>query len=255
MPRRPGHRRILPLLAALFITGLGLYLSANSIWRLFETATFMRTSSTAIAVVEDVRQRPFTSLSEALSHGNLAWGGSTAYQPIVAFTLTDGRRVHMALPDLNSDDYTLYSELEVRVPQQDFTHTRELRHSSLWGGTITDLLIGIICTWLGYILLRIRQRSTQRATAPAPSTTTRRPAEPTSTRTEPKHPAPTEPNSPAPRTPAASTGSRKRTRATSNTTASPSDTPNSTERKPRRKSSSKSKSGTPQRRKRAQNQD
>lgn len=162
MPSPTGNRRLLPLLTALFIMGLGLYLSALSFWRLVQTATFMRTSSTVIAVVEDVRQRPFDSFSEALTHGNLAWGGSTAYQPIVAFTIADGRRVHIALPDLNSDDYTLRSELEVRVPLQDFTKAREYRNSALWGGPMADLVIGLLCAWLGLILLKIRKRTAQR---------------------------------------------------------------------------------------------
>lgn len=167
MSRSTGNRRMLHLLIALLVMGLGLYLSALSLWRLVQTATFMRTSSTVIAVVEDVRQRPFSSISEALTHGNLAWGGSTAYQPIVAFTIADGRRVHMALPDLNADDYAMRSELEVRVPLHDFTQAREYRNSALWGGSLADLAIGLLCAWLGYILLTIRKRSAARLASAA----------------------------------------------------------------------------------------
>lgn len=208
MSRTTGNRRLLHLLTAVFIMGLGLYLSGQSLWRLIQTATFMRTSSTVIAVVEDVRQRPFESISEALTHGNLAWGGRIAYQPIVAFTIADGRRVRLALPDLNNDDYAVRSELEVRVPLHDFTKTREYRNSALWGGSLADLVIGLLCTWLGYILLTIRKRTAQRAASrPSPG-----PApQPQQTASRGSSPAERTPPGQAPRKPRRKSGCTKAT--------------------------------------------
>lgn len=239
MSRPTGNRRILHLLTALFVMGLGLYLSGLSLWRLVQTATFMRTSSTVIAVVEDVRQRPFESISEALTHGNLAWGGSTAYQPIVAFTIADGRRVRLALPDLNNDDYAMRSELEVRVPLHDFTKAREYRNSSLWGGSLADLVIGLLCAWLGYILLKIRKRTAQRAASRPPSGPTSRPQQ---TASRNSLPAERSTSGQAPRKPRRKSGSTKATSAASgsgSTSASGSTSGSSSRTASRRRSSRK----------------
>lgn len=195
MPRPARHPRIGSLIIGLLLLGLGLYLSLMAVAEMLMNAVYLRESSTVIAVVEDVRQKPFGSISAAFDHGYISWGSNTSYQPIVSFTLTDNSRARMPLPDLSDRDYKRGDSLEVRVPRDDWRKSREYRARFFWGAPCLSLLLGLICAWCGKTQLSIRSRRlraerSSRSSA-SPRTTRPRTTSPQGRPTETPRPAPT----------------------------------------------------------------
>ena len=156
MPRPVRHPRIGSLLIGLLLLGIGLYLSLMSVAEMLMNAVYLRESTGTIAVVEDVRQKPFGSIATAFDHGYITWGSSIAYQPIVSFTLADDSRARMPLPDLSDSDYKRGESIEVRVPRDDWRKSREYRARFFWGAPALSLLLGLICAWCGKTQLSIR---------------------------------------------------------------------------------------------------
>lgn len=156
MPRPVRHPRIGSLLIGLLLLGIGLYLSLMAVAEMLMNAVYLRESTGTIAVVEDVRQKPFGSIATAFDHGYITWGSSIAYQPIVSFTLADDSRARMPLPDLSDSDYKRGESIEVRVPRDDWRKSREYRARFFWGAPALSLLLGLICAWCGKTQLSIR---------------------------------------------------------------------------------------------------
>ena len=156
-----------PLIGRLFIglatLGIGLYLALSALGTMFINAIYIKESYTVTATVDDVRQSPFASIGTAFSYGYIDWGGSTAYRPIVSFTLADKSRVGLVLPDLSADDYERGSIIDVRVPRDDWKKAREYRARFFWGAPALKLLLGLLCAWCGRLQLRARSRLMRRA--------------------------------------------------------------------------------------------
>lgn len=158
MPRPVRHPRIGSLLIGLLLLGIGLYLSLMAVAEMLMNAVYLRESTDTIAVIEDVRQKPFGSIATAFDHGYITWGSSISYQPIVSFTLADDSRARMPLPDLSDSDYKRGESIEVRVPRDDWRKSREYRARFFWGAPALSLLLGLICAWCGKTQLSIRSR-------------------------------------------------------------------------------------------------
>lgn len=154
--------RIGRLFIGLATLGIGLYLALSALGTMFINAIYIKESYTVTATVDDVRQSPFASIGTAFSYGYLDWGSSTAYRPIVSFTLADKSRVGLVLPDMSADDYERGSIIDVRVPRDDWKKAREYRARFFWGAPALKLLLGLLCAWCGKLQLRARSRLMRR---------------------------------------------------------------------------------------------
>lgn len=162
----------------LLMLAAGLYCAATALWHLARTAIFVHEATVVPAVVVDMKNRPFESCTEALSHGNLPWDGDVAYQPYISCTLpTEPHPIpirKLPVNDLDNQDYTTGQEIEVILPLEDPAQVHIYRFKFLWGGDSMLLLTGLALGAAGYLPLRRRKRSkktakpTQNAPKPAP---------------------------------------------------------------------------------------
>lgn len=145
---------------------LGILLTVFSLYKLLRTAMYVHESVVVTATVTDVLQKPFESTSEALSHGNLALGGSTSYQAIVRYTVPSGMVIDRMMTDADDSDYTVGQQVEVITPELDPSRAHINKWKFVWGSNCMLLGCGIssLLLWLG-----LKERK-----APAPAAPTRK---------------------------------------------------------------------------------
>lgn len=145
---------------------LGILLTVFSLYKLLRTAMYVHESVVVTATVTDVLQKPFESTSEALSHGNLALGGSTSYQAIVRYTVPSGMVIDRMMTDADDTDYTVGQQVEVITPEIDPSRAHIKKWKFVWGSNCMLLGCGItsLLLWLG-----LKERK-----APAPAAPTRK---------------------------------------------------------------------------------
>lgn len=143
---------------------LGILLTIFSLYKLLRTAMYVHESVVVTATVTDVLQKPFESTGEALSHGNLALGGSTSYQAIVRYTVPSGLLIDRMMTDADDTDYTVGQQVEVITPEQDPSRAHINKWKFIWGSNCMLLGCGIISLLLW---LWLKERG---VSAPAPST-------------------------------------------------------------------------------------
>ncbi len=143
---------------------LGILLTIFSLYKLLRTAMYVHESVVVTATVTDVLQKPFESTGEALSHGNLALGGSTSYQAIVRYTVPSGLLIDRMMTDADDTDYTVGQQVEVITPELDPSRAHINKWKFIWGSNCMLLGCGIISLLLW---LRLKERG---VSAPAPST-------------------------------------------------------------------------------------
>lgn len=146
---------------------LGLLLTVFSLYKLVRTAMYVHESVVVTATVTDVLQKPFESTGEALSHGNLAMGGTTSYQAIVRYTVPNGLVIDRMMTDADDTDYTIGQQVEVITPELDPSQAHIYKWKFIWGGACMLLGCGIISLLLW---LALKERI-----APVPAAPTRKP--------------------------------------------------------------------------------
>lgn len=134
----------------LLFLGGGLCLLA--LYQMLLTAIFLHESVIVQGTVSDVRQQPFGSIYQALSHGNLAWGGDTSYQPIVTFTLPGGMRFTRLMPDADACDYTVGQQVDIITPPLDPSQAHVYKPRFIWGRDAMLLTLGLLLGITGYTL-------------------------------------------------------------------------------------------------------
>ncbi|MBR2145531.1 MAG: DUF3592 domain-containing protein [Akkermansia sp.] len=142
---------------------LGILLTIFSLYKLLRTAMYVHESVVVTATVTDVLQKPFESTGEALSHGNLALGGSTSYQAIVRYTVPSGMVIDRMMTDADDTDYTVGQQVEVITPELDPSRAHINKWKFIWGWECAQLGGGVILLLTG---LALRERKP--APAPAP---------------------------------------------------------------------------------------
>lgn len=138
----------------------GILLTCLALYNLLRTAMYVHEAVVVSATVTDVRQKPFESTSEALSHGNLALGGTTSYQAIVRYTVPNGLVIERMMTDADDTDYTIGQQLEVITPELDPSQAHVYKWKFVWGWHCIQLSCGVSSLLL-WLLLRDRK-------APAP---------------------------------------------------------------------------------------
>ncbi len=130
---------------------LGILLTVFSLYKLLRTAMYVHESVVVTATVTDVLQKPFESTAEALSHGNLALGGSTSYQAIVRYTVPSGLVIDRLMTDADDTDYTVGQQVEVITPELDPSRAHINKWKFVWGSNCMLLGCGIISLlfWIG----------------------------------------------------------------------------------------------------------
>lgn len=143
---------------------LGILLTVFSLYKLLRTAMYVHESVVVTATVTDVLQKPFESTGEALSHGNLALGGSTSYQAIVRYTVPSGMVIDRMMTDADDTDYTVGQQVEVITPELDPSRAHINKWKFIWGSNCMLLGCGIISLllWLG-----LKERRAPAPAAPA----------------------------------------------------------------------------------------
>ena len=143
---------------------LGILLTAFSLFKLLRTAMYVHESVVVTATVTDVLQKPFESTGEALSHGNLALGGSTSYHAIVRYTVPNGLVIDRMMTDADDTDYTVGQQVEVITPELDPSQAHINKWKFIWGSNCMILGSGIICLllWQG-----LKERHTPAPAAPS----------------------------------------------------------------------------------------
>ncbi|MBQ6941747.1 MAG: DUF3592 domain-containing protein [Akkermansia sp.] len=143
---------------------LGILLTVFSLYKLLRTAMYVHESVVITATVTDVLQKPFESTGEALSHGNLALGGSTSYQAIVRYTVPSGMVIDRMMTDADDTDYTVGQQVEVITPELDPSRAHINKRKFIWGSNCMLLGCGIISLllWLG-----LKERRAPAPAAPA----------------------------------------------------------------------------------------
>lgn len=144
------------LVAGILITGIALV-------KLLRTAMYVHESVVVTATVTDVLQKPFESTCEALSHGNLAMGGSTSYQAIVRYTVPNGLVIDRMMTDADDTDYTIGQQVEVITPELDPSRAHIHKWKFIWGWECMQLGGGVMTLILWFFL---KERKT-----PVPSKT------------------------------------------------------------------------------------
>lgn len=142
----------------------GVLLTCLALYKLLRTAMYVHESVVVSATVTDVLQKPFESTGEALSHGNLALGGSTSYQAIVRYTVPSGLVIDRMMTDADDTDYTVGQQLEVITPELDPSQAHIYKWKFIWGAECMQLGGGVICLLLW---LALRDRKIQPVTAKA----------------------------------------------------------------------------------------
>lgn len=140
MTKKKVYRYTL-LLAALC---MGAYACITALWELGNTALYVHRAVVLPGVVTDVRQRPFSDMAEAWQHGNLTFSEATAYQPFVSFTLPAGIAINKAMPNLDSEDYTLHQNVEVITHPHDPNQAHLYKAKFLCGWSLIKLIGGIL---------------------------------------------------------------------------------------------------------------
>lgn len=147
---------------------LGILLTCLALYKLLRTAMYVHESVVVSATVTDVLQKPFESTSEALSHGNLAMGGSTSYQAIVRYTVPSGMVIDRMMTDADDTDYTVGQQLEVITPELDPSRAHIYKWKFIWGSNCMLLGSGVVCLLLW---LALKERK-----VPAPAAGSRKSA-------------------------------------------------------------------------------
>lgn len=139
---------------------VGAILTCLALYKLLRTAMYIHESVVVTATITDVLQKPFESTGEALSHGNLALGGSTSYRAIVQYTLPNGLVINRMMTDADDTDYTIGQQVEVITPELDPSRAHINKWKFIWGAECMQLGSGVVLLllWLG-----LRERP-----APAP---------------------------------------------------------------------------------------
>ncbi len=160
-------------LAIIALLLAGLYTSWKALYQLGSTAIFALEAQKVSAVVVDVTERPFADITEQLCHGNMPWGGETAYHPHLRYELFGRVITDTTLPDLDNRDFSNGQRVELLLhPQKPhLRHINEIKF--LWGGGLTLLVSSVILLWLTRCLLRRGKKLTNRLAAassePSPS--------------------------------------------------------------------------------------
>lgn len=131
---------------------LGAPLAIWALWNLGLTAIYVQESVVMPAVVTDVQQKPFESISEALKAGNNPFTSSTAYRPIVQFKLPNGLIINRMMQDPDNEDYTVGQQLEVITQPLDPTQAHVNKWKFLWGGDCMLLSFSLLMILTGSLL-------------------------------------------------------------------------------------------------------
>lgn len=153
------------LLAGILLTGCSLY-------QLLRTAMYVHESVVVTATVTDVLQKPFETTADALSHGNLALGGSTSYQAIVQYTLPNGMVMSRMMTDADDTDYHNGQQVEVITPELDPSRAHIYKWKFIWGWPCMKLTGGVLLLLL-WLVLREHKPQTP---APAAAASRKAPA-------------------------------------------------------------------------------
>ena len=160
---------------------LGLAITTLALYKLVCTAMYVHESVVVTATVTDVIQKPFESTAEALEHGNLALGDSTAYSPIVRYTVPGGLVIDRMMTDADDTDYTVGQQVEVITPPLDPSRAHIHKWKFVWGWPCMQLGCGLVLTLLGFAL--------QERRVPAPGVRVSRKKQKAAT-TKPRKPTP-----------------------------------------------------------------
>lgn len=155
--RRCAH---IALLAGAFSAG------GAALYHIADTAVFVYKAQVVDAVVTDVRQKPFESTWEALSHGNLSMAEDTSYLPTVRFTLPNGVRVTRELQQPDNRDYAAGEQLSLLTYPNDPTAACPYRFKFLWGGDCVRMVYALILLLLARLLRGKGKRRRPAAAAP-----------------------------------------------------------------------------------------
>lgn len=155
MIRKRTLTKYMILLGGLYATGMGL-------WRLGQTAIFWHESEVTQGVVVDVRERPFESLWEMLSHGNLPWEGSVAHQPHVTHKYAGKGSIDRSLPDWDTHDYNRGETVEIRVHPERPEERHLNKFKFIWGKHLIMLGLGLAAL----LIFRLTRRRYRRKSAP-----------------------------------------------------------------------------------------
>lgn len=143
---------------------VGVLLSVFSLYQLLRTAMYVHESVVVSATVTDVLQKPFESTAQALSHGNLALGGSTSYQAIVRYTVPNGLVINRMMTDADDTDYTVGQQIEVITPELDPSQAHIHKWKFIWGQECMQLGAGVLSLLLW---LTLREPKAPAAAEPA----------------------------------------------------------------------------------------
>lgn len=145
----------------------GILLTCLALYKLLRTAMYVHESVVVTATVTDVLQKPFESTGEALSHGNLALGGSTSYQAIVRYTVPSGLVIDRMMTDADDTDYTVGQQVEVITPELDPSRAHIYKWKFIWGSNCMLLGSGAISLLLWLALRDRKPRPAPQAPAKA----------------------------------------------------------------------------------------
>lgn len=145
---------------------LGACFSVWALWNLGLTAIYVQEAVVMPAVVTDVQQKPFESISEAMKAGNNPFASSTAYRPIVQFHLPNGLIINRMMQDPDTEDYTVGQQVEVITLPLDPTQAHINKWKFLWGGDCMLLTFSMLTLITG-CLMKDKKR-------PAPQETPKR---------------------------------------------------------------------------------
>lgn len=123
-----------------------------ALWNLGLTAIYIQEAVIMPAVVTDVQQKPFESLSEAMKAGNNPFAGDTAYRPIVQFNLPNGLIINRMMQDPDNEDYSIGQQVEVISLPLDPTQAHINKWKFLWGGDCMLLAVSAITVLIGFLL-------------------------------------------------------------------------------------------------------
>ncbi len=137
---------------------LGALAVASALWELGHTAFYVHKAIILPGIVTDVRQRPFESLSEALTHGNLCPADATAYQAFASFTLPAGITINKCMPDLDCDDYALHQAVEIITHPHDPNQAHIYKAKFLCGWALMKLSGGLLLFLPAAFILRNRYK-------------------------------------------------------------------------------------------------
>ena len=143
----------------------GMLLTCWALYQLVLTAMYVHESVVLTATVKDVVTRPFESTSEAITHGNLALGGSPSYQAIVHYTVPNGLVIDRMMTDADDTDYSIGQQIEVITPALDPSQAHIYKWKFIWGWECMQLGLGIILLLTGLALREPKAAAPQKAPA------------------------------------------------------------------------------------------